>query len=59
MQDLPFEELFEGLQIGIANVGDRPVVEVGVNPMDQMVTFASNDSFAPRSPQSPLAKQTD
>ena len=43
MQDLPFEQLLERLQIAIANVGNGPVIEVGVNPMEQMVTLASYD----------------
>jgi hypothetical protein len=41
MQDLPFKQLFEGLQIAIANVRDSPVIEVGINPMKQTVTLAS------------------
>jgi hypothetical protein len=41
MQELSFKKLLEGLQIAIANVRDNPVIEVGINPMKQMVTLAS------------------
>ena len=41
--DLSFEEPFERLQIAFANVGNGPVVEVSVSPMDQVVTFARDD----------------
>ena len=43
MQDLSFEERLERLQIAFANVGNGPVVEVGVSPMDQVVTFTRDD----------------
>jgi hypothetical protein len=45
MQDLPFEQLLEGLQIGIANVRDSPVIEVGINPIKQTVTLASYANY--------------
>src|SRR5947199_8337626 len=41
--DLSFEEPFECLQIAFANVGNGPVVEVSVSPINQVVTFARND----------------
>ena len=56
MQDLSFEERFERLQIAFANVGNGPVVEVGVSPMDQMVTFTRDDLLRFGSPQTLSAK---
>ena len=51
MQDLSFEERLERLQIAFANVGNGPVVEVGVSPMDQVVTFTRDDLLRFRRPR--------
>ncbi len=45
MQDLSFKMLLEGLQFAIANVGNGPIVEVGVNPVEQVVTLARHCLF--------------
>src|SRR5439155_22832097 len=45
MQDLSFKMLLEGLQFAIANIGNRPIVDVGVNPVEQVVTLARHCLF--------------
>ena len=40
MQGFPFKKLLEGLQVAVANVGNGPIIEVGINPMEQVVTLA-------------------
>jgi len=42
MQDLSFEERLERLQIAFANVGNGPVGEIAVAPMDQVIAFPLN-----------------
>ena len=37
--------LLEGLQFAIANIGNGPIVEVGVNPVEQVVTLARHCLF--------------
>ena len=39
MQDLSFEERLERLQVAFADVGYRPVGEIAVAPMDQVITL--------------------
>jgi hypothetical protein len=39
MRELSFKKLLKGLQVAIANVGNSPVIEVGVKPMEQVVTL--------------------
>ena len=42
---LQFELLLEDLQIAVANVGNGPVVEVGIHPVEQVVTLARHGLF--------------
>jgi hypothetical protein len=40
MRCLRFELLLKSLQIVSAHIGNRPIVEVGINPMQKLVTLA-------------------
>src|SRR6266699_5433593 len=40
MRRLLFEELLESLQIVAIDIGNSPVVEVGVNPMQKLIALA-------------------
>ena len=42
MRRLLFEELLESLQIVAIDIGNSPVVEVGVNPMQKLITLAGD-----------------